>query len=95
MLFRSIMHVTGLGIFLPTAMGAALAHFPTHAGTAAAALGFLQMAGGALGTVAAGHLAPHLPVLAFPSVMAASATLACLLFGLSGLGVRNRRAPAA
>jgi DHA1 family bicyclomycin/chloramphenicol resistance-like MFS transporter len=72
-----VVHVTGLGILMPTAMAAALARFPERAGTAAATIGCLQMAGGALGTVAVSRLQETLPVLAFPSVMAA-ATLAAL-----------------
>ncbi|MBK8174625.1 MAG: multidrug effflux MFS transporter [Rhodospirillales bacterium] len=75
-----IVFVTGLGIFLPTAVAAALSPFARIAGSAAAVLGFLQMAGGALGTIAVSALIASLPVMAFPLVMAATGLGAGLLF---------------
>jgi DHA1 family bicyclomycin/chloramphenicol resistance-like MFS transporter len=79
-----VVHVTGLGIFMPTAMAAAMARFPERAGTAAATLGFLQMTGGALGTVAVSGLQPAWPVLGFPAVMAGGAILALAAYVLLG-----------
>ena len=44
-----VLNVTGLGVFLPTAIAGALQRFPERAGAAASVQGFLQMGGGALG----------------------------------------------
>lgn len=68
--------VSGLGVFLPTAVAAALSPFPLIAGSAAAMLGFMQMAGGALGTILVSVLSAREPVLAFPLVMTVSNMLA-------------------
>jgi DHA1 family bicyclomycin/chloramphenicol resistance-like MFS transporter len=81
-----IVHVTGLGIFMPTAMAAAIGRFPERAGTAAAAIGCLQMTGGAIGAVGASALQGAWPLLAFPAVMAAASTLALAVFARGSRG---------
>lgn len=77
-----VVHVTGLGVFLPTAVGAALGRFPRMAGSAAAMQGFLQMGGGALGAVAVSLLQGVLPVLAFPVTMVIAIGAAVAAFAL-------------
>jgi MFS transporter, DHA1 family, multidrug resistance protein len=81
--------VTGLGVFLPTAVAAALMPFPRMAGSAAAMLGFLQMADGALGTVAVSVLTASMPLLAFPLVMLAAGLLAAAWFAGSRTDSRS------
>jgi DHA1 family bicyclomycin/chloramphenicol resistance-like MFS transporter len=75
-----VVHVTGLGIFMPTAMATAIGRFPDRAGTAAAAIGCLQMTGGAAGALGASALQAAWPLLAFPAVMAAGSVLALAIF---------------
>ena len=75
-----ILNVTGLGVFLPTAIAMALQRFAASAGTAAALQGFVQMSGGALGALAVGLLQPALPILALPIVMLGAVALAALVF---------------
>ncbi len=75
-----ILFVTGLGVFMPTAMAAAIGAFPERAGTAAAMAGFMQMGAGALSTVLLGAMQGWLGILAFPGIMAAFTALAILLF---------------
>ena len=84
-----IVFVTGLGVFLPTAVAAALTPFPGIAGSAAAMLGFLQMAGDALGTVAVSALSGATPLFAFPLVMAVSSLFAASWF----TGAPERHSP--
>jgi len=64
-----VVHVSGLGLAMPTLMAAALSSISRNAGVASAVLGFSQMAVGALSTVLVSLLQPLLPVLAFPLVM--------------------------
>jgi DHA1 family bicyclomycin/chloramphenicol resistance-like MFS transporter len=75
-----VVHVTGLGIFMPTAMATAIGRFPDRAGTAAAAIGCLQMMGGGAGALGASALQAAWPLLAFPAVMAAGSVLAVAVF---------------
>ncbi|MBK8176052.1 MAG: multidrug effflux MFS transporter [Rhodospirillales bacterium] len=75
-----IVFVTGLGVFMPTAVAAALTPFANTAGSASAMLGFLQTGGCALGAFAVSALLGRLPVLAFPSVMAVGGIAAALSF---------------
>lgn len=77
-----VVHITGLGLFLPTATAAALSRFRERAGAAAAMLGFLQMAGGAIGTLAVSLLQAPLPLIAFPTAMFAATALALAIFTL-------------
>ena len=86
-----VMNVTGLGVFLPTAITQVLARFPDRAGTAAAMQGFIQMLGGAMGAFAVSGLQAHLPLLAMPTVMLACVLLSASVFTL-GLSTA-RRAP--
>lgn len=75
-----VLNVTGLGVFLPTAIAGALQRFPDRAGAAAAVQGFLQMSGGALGAFAVGFVQVGLPILAMPLTMLASLLLAWIAF---------------
>lgn len=75
-----IVIVTGLGVFLPTAIAQVLSRFPDRAGSAAALQGFFQMSGGALGAVAVSAVQPTMPIFATPVVMASSAGMAIFLF---------------
>ncbi|MBZ2188225.1 multidrug effflux MFS transporter [Alcanivorax sp. JB21] len=75
-----VLNVTGLGLFLPIAISAALQRHPGRAGTAASLQGFLQMAGGASGAFAVGLIQGNLPILAMPMTMFAFVTAALLLF---------------
>ncbi|RMD63273.1 MAG: Bcr/CflA family efflux MFS transporter [Alphaproteobacteria bacterium] len=70
-----VIYVTGLGVFMPTAVAAALERFSDRAGSASAMVGFLQMAAGALSTAIVGVMQPSLPVLAFPAVMLCATVL--------------------
>lgn len=79
-----IVHVTGLGVFLPTAIAAALQRFAAQAGTAASMQGFLQMSGAALGALAVSALQPHLPMVAFPAVMLTATSLGVLALVIQG-----------
>jgi DHA1 family bicyclomycin/chloramphenicol resistance-like MFS transporter len=69
----------GLGIVLPTGMAAAMAPFPTIAGSASALLGFVQMLVAAGASVAVGLL-PHDSALPMATVIAGGAALALLAF---------------
>lgn len=88
-----VLHVTGLGIVMPAAMAAALEPFRERAGTAAAAIGFFQMAAGAAGAAAVSLLQPAHPVLAFPLVMAVATALAGIAFALLPAESRSREPP--
>lgn len=83
-------NVTGLGVFLPTAIAMALQRFGARAGTAASLQSFVQMSGGALGALVVGLVQPSLPILAMPAVMLASLTLAALVFALTPRPVATR-----
>ena len=73
-----VVFVTGLGIFMPTAISTALSPFGHMAGSASAVLGFLQMVGGAAGTVTTALALPVFPVVGLPLVMTAAIGLAGL-----------------
>ena len=75
-----IMFVTGLGVFMPTAVAAALTPFAGIAGSASAMLGFMQTAGCALGAFTVSALLGPLAALAFPLVMAAAGLAAAVSF---------------
>ena len=75
-----IVFVTGLGVFMPTAVAAALTPFARTAGSASAMLGFLQTSGCALGAFAVSALLGPLAELAFPLVMAAAGLAAAVSF---------------
>jgi len=79
-----VIFVTGLGIFLPTAMATALQAFPDRAGSASAMIGFLQMAGAAAGSALVGLFQEQEPVLTYPLVMLISVLLAAAVFLLEG-----------
>jgi DHA1 family bicyclomycin/chloramphenicol resistance-like MFS transporter len=67
--------VTGMGLALPVATSAAMHEFKNRAGTAAALMGFLQMGGAAVGTLAVALI--ELPVLIdFPTAMVGFTVLA-------------------
>jgi MFS transporter, DHA1 family, multidrug resistance protein len=91
-----VLHVTGLGIFMPVAIAEAMRPFRERAGTAAAALGFLQMAAGAGATVAVAGFAERAPELSFPVAMLALDLAALAAFALSKMpassGGRDRPA---
>lgn len=75
-----IMNVTGLGVFMPTAVTQVLARFPERAGTASALQGFFQMAGGAVGAAVVSAFQGLAPILMLPVVMTVFACLAGLVF---------------
>ncbi len=81
-----VVYVSGLGVFMPTAIAAALSMFADRIGIASAVRGFLQMAMGALATGLTSLLQPLTPMLAFPLIMAAATTAATLVL------VKRRRA---
>jgi DHA1 family bicyclomycin/chloramphenicol resistance-like MFS transporter len=74
-----IIFVSGMGIFMPTAVALALERFSDRAASASAILGFLQMSVGAVTSAITGFLATQVPYLAFPSVMLVSALFAAAL----------------
>ncbi|MBV7259401.1 multidrug effflux MFS transporter [Erythrobacter crassostreae] len=74
-----VVFVSGMGVFMPTAVAIALERFPERAGTAAAMLGFLQMGIGAAASAGVGLLANAQPFLAFPIIMVVSALSAFAL----------------
>ena len=84
-----VIFVSGLGIFLPTAMATALHAFPERAGTASAMIGFLQMGGAATGSALVGLFQEQEPVLTYPLVMLVMTLLAAVVFLVEG---RQRRA---
>jgi DHA1 family bicyclomycin/chloramphenicol resistance-like MFS transporter len=72
----------GMGVTNPLSTVFALRPFPEMAGAASALIGFFQMAGGALGTIALGILPfPILPALPITMLGAALLGLAILLIG--------------
>lgn len=77
-----IVHIAGLGLFLPTAIAGALQRFSDRAGSAASMQGFLQMSGAALGVVTVSALQAGSPSLAFPTAMLIFTSLAILFFAL-------------
>ncbi|WP_416897023.1 MAG: multidrug effflux MFS transporter [Minwuia sp.] len=77
-----IVFVASLGIFLPTAMAAALQLFPERAGTASAMLGFLQMAGGVLGSAMVAAFQEQFPIFAYATIMLAACIGSAVLFML-------------
>ncbi|MEC9347950.1 MAG: multidrug effflux MFS transporter [Pseudomonadota bacterium] len=76
--------VSGMGVFLPTAIASGLQSFPDCAGTASAMIGFLQMLGAAIGSVLVGALAPAAPLLVVPAVMFGAGLLARVIFAVEG-----------
>lgn len=86
-----VVHVAGLGLFLPTAVAGALQRFPDRAGTGAAAQGFLQVGIGALGAVGVSLLQPSLPLLAFPLVMIGATAIGLLVQATGPPGERPTR----
>lgn len=77
-----VLFVSGLGVYFPTAMAAALQPFPERAGTAAAALGFFQMVFAGIAAYATGRWQEISLAHSFPSVMAICAVLALAAFVL-------------
>jgi MFS transporter, DHA1 family, multidrug resistance protein len=75
-----VVHITGLGLFLPTAIATALQRFPTRSGAAASMQGFLQMAGATLGTLSVSLSQSVAPTLAFPATMLIFTGLAATVF---------------
>lgn len=75
-----VLFVTGLGLFLPTAMASALQIFPERAGTASAMLGFLQMAGAGAGSALVAGWQDDFPILAYPAIMFFAAVLSTIYF---------------
>lgn len=78
-----VLFVTGFGIFMPTAVAAAIRDFPQKAGTAAAMMGCLQMAGGAVAALVVSAIQAQFPVLSFPLVMFFCTAAAFVLFALT------------
>ncbi|ANK80680.1 MAG: hypothetical protein TEF_07615 [Rhizobiales bacterium NRL2] len=72
--------VSGLGIFLPTAMASALQIFPDRAGTASAMMGFLQMAGAGIGSALVAVYQEPFPILAYPAIMFFAVALSVIYF---------------
>jgi DHA1 family bicyclomycin/chloramphenicol resistance-like MFS transporter len=70
-----LVFVTGMGLVLPVATSAAMQAFRHKAGTAAALMGFLQMGGGAVGTLAVAAIDLP-PLIDFPAAMVGFAVLA-------------------
>lgn len=86
--------VVSLGICMPTTMSSAMAEFGDRSGTAAALLGFIQMAGCAAGPVCVGALSAfgwH----AFPVSMAGFTVVAMLIWFSLVLAERSAPHPAA
>lgn len=77
-----VLMVAGFGVAMPTAMAGALQIFPERAGTASAVVGFLQMAGGGLGSALVAVWQEDHPFLAFPAIMFGSIVAAALVFVL-------------
>jgi DHA1 family bicyclomycin/chloramphenicol resistance-like MFS transporter len=75
-----VVYITGLGVYAPMAIAAALSLFGERAGTASSVVGFAQMAGGALGTLLVAALHDTLPIRAFPVTMAATTLAALAVF---------------
>lgn len=75
--------VSGLGIFLPTAMANALQLFPDRAGTASAMMGFLQMAGAGIGSALVAAYQEPFPVLAYPAIMFFATALSTVYFQIN------------
>ena len=80
-----VIFLFGMGIVNPLSTVAALRPFPDRAGSASALIGFFQMAGGALGSVALGLL-PFSILVALPIIMSIGAALALLVITIG----RNR-----
>lgn len=78
--FGMVVHISGLGLFLPTAISTALQRFRARAGSVASMQGFLQMAGATLGTLSVSLLQGAAPTLAFPATMVVFTAIACLIF---------------
>lgn len=81
-----ILNVTGLGVFVPTAIASALQRFPDRAGAAASVQGFIQMSGGALGAFAVSLIQPQLPIHAMPLTMLSAVLLSWIAFATIGEG---------
>jgi MFS transporter, DHA1 family, multidrug resistance protein len=64
-----VVHISGLGLVMPTAVAAALSTIRDQIGSASAVLGFLQIASAAAGAFAVSLAQPHYPIAAFPVVM--------------------------
>lgn len=75
-----VLMVAGFGVAMPTAMAGALQIFPERAGTASAVVGFLQMAGGGIGSAFVAVWQEDHPYLAFPAIMFGSIVVAALVF---------------
>jgi DHA1 family bicyclomycin/chloramphenicol resistance-like MFS transporter len=75
-----VVHVSGLGLVMPTAIAAALSAVREQIGTASAVLGFLQMTCAALATFAVSLAQPLYPVAAFPVVMIVFTAASLLVF---------------
>lgn len=73
----------GMGVVVPLSTAQAMQLYPDRAGSAAAVVGFEQMAGGVVGTLGVAALAPSLGSVGFPLTMvlaclATAATFLCL-----------------
>jgi DHA1 family bicyclomycin/chloramphenicol resistance-like MFS transporter len=77
--------MVGNGMVMPNGMAGAITPFPRMAGTASALSGFLQMAAGALGGIAVGHLHDG-TARPMATIIAAAGLGACLLFRLLAPG---------
>jgi DHA1 family bicyclomycin/chloramphenicol resistance-like MFS transporter len=78
----------GMGVVVPLSTAQAMQLHPDRAGSAAAVIGFEQMAGGVLGTVGVAALAPSLGSAGFPMTMALACFATAMIFV-----VVNRRGP--
>jgi DHA1 family bicyclomycin/chloramphenicol resistance-like MFS transporter len=81
-----VVFLYGMGVVNPLSTVAALRPFPEQAGAASALVGFFQMAGGALGTIALNAL-PLGIFSALPLVM-----MLCAIIGLVAVLLALRRA---
>lgn len=86
-----VLFVSGLGVYFPTAMAAALQPFPERAGTAAAALGFFQMVFAGIAAYATGRWQEVSLSHSFPSIMAICAVLALIAFVFLARGGASRQ----
>ena len=91
-LISMAVHVTGLGLVMPTAVAAAMNSVPKLVGTASAMVGFMQMAVGALATFLVSLVQPLLPTASFPVLMVLFTTLgfATFLWSRQTAGVQGQ-----
>jgi len=87
-----VVHVSGLGLVMPTAVAAALSAIRDQIGSASAVLGFLQIASAAAATFAVSLAQPHYPIAAFPVVMIVFTAGSLAVFAAMQRRSQSRRA---